>query len=427
MNPWRGLGALPREVWFLCLATLINRAGTMVLPFLTLYLTVDRGFSPSTAGLALTIYGIAAIVIAPISGRLSDRLGGLRIIKLSLFLSGLTLLIFPFAKSLTSIFAMTGLWALVNEAFRPPSMSIIGDLAGPAQRKAAFALSRFAINLGMSIGPVIGGFLAMRSFKLLFYADATTALLAGLLLVLVPWRSASTNQEQINHQTGESQLPGVNASEVGAPANDSASTVTYSSVPTTAAQPTRWGPRLKDRRFLYFLAAMIPVELVFFQSLAAMPLFLVRDLHLTEAGFGMLLAINTVLIILVEVPLNAAMGDWPHRHSLALGALLVGIGFGGLAFGGGVFWLAATVVVWTFGEMILLPASAAYVSDISPPARSGTYMGLYTMGFSVAFAIGPLLGVQTMERFGPGAVWIGTFICGCITATMMLYLREKNS
>jgi predicted MFS family arabinose efflux permease len=150
----------------LCLATLVNRAGTMVLPFLTLYLTVDRRLPAATAGLALSIYGTAAIVIAPLAGRLSDRLGGLRIIKLSLFLSALVLFIFPFAQSLTSILVMTAVWAIVNEAFRPPSMSIIGDLAGPAQRKAAFALSRLAINLGMSIGPVIGGFLAMRSFKL---------------------------------------------------------------------------------------------------------------------------------------------------------------------------------------------------------------------------------------------------------------------
>lgn len=385
----------------------------MVLPFLTLYLTVDRGFSAGRAGLALTIYGIAAIVIAPLSGRLSDRLGGLRIIKLSLFLSGLILFVFPFANSLIGIFVMTGLWALVNEAFRPPSMSIIGDLAGPAQRKAAFALSRLAINLGMSIGPVIGGFLAMRSFRLLFYTDGTTTLLAALLLVLVPWRSDLETQQQVSRQPGESQLPRVDASQVTSTASASASGIPYSSV-------------LKDRRFLYFLAAMIPVEMVFFQSLAAMPLFLVRDLHLTEAGFGMVLAINTVLIILVEVPLNAAMADWPHRHALVLGALLVGMGFGGLVFGGGVFWVASTVVVWTFGEMILLPASAAYVSDIAPPARSGAYMGLYTMGFSVAFAIGPFLGVAAMERFGSGSVWIGAFVCGCITATMLWYLRKGD-
>ena len=377
----------------------------MVLPFLTLYLTVDRQFPAGAAGLALTIYGLAAIVIAPLSGRLSDRLGGLRIIKLSLFLSAAVLFIFPFANSLTSILVMTGVWAIVNEAFRPPSMSIIGDLAGPAQRKAAFALSRLAINLGMSIGPVIGGFLAMRSFKLLFYVDATTALLAGLLLLIVPWRPARPPSSDDD------------ASKVALPANVSAAGVRSSSVLPNSSV-------LKDRRFLYFLAAMLPVELVFFQTLAAMPLFLVGGHHLTEAGFGMLLAINTGLIILVEVPLNAAMAEWSNRHALALGSLLIGLGFGALALKGGVFWLAATVVVWTFGEMILLPASAAYVSEIAPSGRSGAYMGLYSMGFSVAFAIGPLLGVQAMERLGPRSVWIGTFICGCVTAIMMWFARK---
>jgi predicted MFS family arabinose efflux permease len=376
----------------------------MVLPFLTLYLTVDRRLPASTAGLALTIYGTAAIVIAPLSGRLSDRLGGLRIIKLSLFLSALVLFIFPFAQSLTSILVMTGIWAIVNEAFRPPSMSIIGDLAGPAQRKAAFALSRLAINLGMSIGPVVGGFLAMRSFKLLFYVDGTTALLAGLIMVLVPWRPSRPRDAE--HEA------------LALPANVAAAGVRPSTV-------LPYSSVLKDRRFLYFLLAMLPVELIFFQTLAAMPLFLVRDLHMTEAGFGMLLAINTVLIILIEVPLNAAMSDWSNRHALVLGALLIGIGFGAMALGSGVLWLSVTVIIWTFGEMILLPASAAHVSDVAPPKHSGAYMGLYSMGFSVAFAIGPMLGVQAMERFGSAAVWIGTFICGCLTAIMIWGVRDN--
>lgn len=404
MNPWRGLGALPREVWFLSLGTLINRAGTMVLPFLTLYLTVDRRFSASTAGLALTVYGIAAIIIAPLAGRLSDRFGGLLIIKLSLFLSGAILFVFPFVSSLTGIFAICGLWAIATEAFRPPSMSIIGDLAGPSQRKAAFALSRLAINLGMSIGPVVGGFLAMYSFKLLFYADGATSILAGLLVAVLPWRlQPQTDQADVNSKDSRASL---NSAEP-------ALALRYSSV-------------LKNRQFIYFLIAMLPIELVFFQSLAAMPLFLVRDLHFSEAGFGALLAINTVLIILIEVPLNSAMADWSHRRSLALGALLVGAGFGALVFVNGTLGAAATIVLWTFGEMIILPASAAFVSDIAPRDQSGAYMGLYTMGFSVAFAIGPFLGLQAMERLGPGSVWIGTFICGCVSAIMMWYLREKD-
>src|SRR5678815_5815956 len=115
-----------------------------------------------------------------------------------------------------------------------------------------------------------------------------------------------------------------------------------------------------------------------------MPLFLVRDLHMTEAGFGALLAINTVIIILVEVPLNAAMADWTHRYAISLGALLVGTGFGALIFVNSVSAAGATVVIWTFGEMILLPASSAFVSDIAPSKQAGAYMGLYTMGFSLS-------------------------------------------
>lgn len=407
MNPWRGLGVLPREIWYLSLATLINRSGTMVLPFLTLYLTVDRRFSASTAGLAITFYGIAAIIIAPVAGRLSDRFGGLRIIKLSLILSGLLLLVFPFVNSKIGIFAMCGLWAIANEAFRPPSMSIIGDLAGPSQRKAAFALSRLAINLGMSIGPVVGGFLAMYSFRLLFYADGGTSILAGLLVAVLPWRF---------QQTGQSPKVGIGAA-------DSHSTAAVSTEP---APSLKYSSVLKDRRFICFLIAMLPIELVFFQSLAAMPLFLVRGLHFTEAGFGGLLAINTVIIILVEVPLNSAMSEWSHRHSLALGALLVGAGFGALVFVKGTLGAAATIVLWTVGEMILLPASAAFVSDVAPREQSGAYMGLYTMGFSVALAIGPWLGTETLDRLGSAPVWIGAFCCGCITAAMVWLMPVKQ-
>ncbi len=406
MNPWRGLGSLPREVWYLCLAILINRAGTMVLPFLTLYLTFDRKLSPGTAGLALAIYGTCAIIIAPLAGRFSDRFGGLRVMKLSLILSGLILFLFPFISSTVGIFIVCGFWAFASEAFRPPSMAIIGGLAGPERRKAAFALSRLAINLGMSIGPVIGGFLAMRSYQLLFYVDGTTSLLAGLLLAVLPWRTL--------HQDNRTLMAAAQK-ELGAAAGSE-----------TKAE-LRYTDVLKDRRFTYFLIAMLPIELVFFQTLAAMPLFLVRELHMTEAGLGLLLAINTVIIIVVEVPLNNAMADWPHRHALALGALLIGIGFGALVLVDGVFGAALTVVVWTFGEMIFLPASAAYVSDIAPREQAGAYMGLYTMGFSVALAIGPWLGTEILENYGSSAVWIGTFLCSCVTALMIWNLRVEKS
>ena len=245
----------------------------MVLPFLTLYLTVDRRLPVSTAGLAITIYGISAIVIAPLSGRLSDRLGGLRVMKTSLVLSGLVLLVFSLVDSLPGIFAVTAVWAIASEAFRPPSMAIIGELAGPQQRKAAFALTRLAINLGMSIGPVVGGFLAMHSFKLLFYVDGATSLLAGVLIAILPWREISRQslEKDVIQKTGDDLIPRHRYSDV-----------------------------LRDRLFIYFLLAMIPIQLVFFQPLAAMPLFLVRYLHMSEAGYGMLFAINSLIIIFLN-------------------------------------------------------------------------------------------------------------------------------
>jgi MFS family permease len=217
----------------------------------------------------------------------------------------------------------------------------------------------------------------------------------------LPWRALKKTGPDETANVDSAGLPATNIAS-----NESSPAFKYTDV-------------LKDRRFIFFLIAMLPIELVFFQSLAAMPLFLVRDLHFTEAGFGALLAINTVIIILVEVPLNSAMAEWSHRSSLALGSLLVGAGFGALVFVSGTVGAAITIVLWTFGEMILLPASSAFVSDIAPRAQSGAYMGLYTMGFSVALAIGPWLGTQMLDNFGSASVWIGTFCCGCITALMV--------
>jgi predicted MFS family arabinose efflux permease len=396
MNPWRGLGRLPREVWILFIATLVNRAGTMVLPFLTLYVTRSLGLTDSQAGLVFTVYGIGAILTAPVSGRLSDRAGPLAVMKLSLFFSAAILFILPFAETLIAILVVTFVWAIAGEALRPASFVLISNVVAPEQRKAAFALNRLAINLGMSIGPVAGGFLAEASFKAIFFVDGATSLAAGLILVASGRRF---------NQTGEAE----------------------GSVAVTEDPPVAPLGVLKDYRFLYFLLAMIPVEMVFFQSQAAMPLFLVRDLGMTESLFGTLFAINTVIIVLIEVPMNAAIADWPNRPMLALGAFLCGAGFGALAFVTG-FWSAgATVVVWTFAEMILFPASAAYVADISPAKKRGQYMGLYTMGFSLAFAVGPGIGALVYEKFGGNALWTASFITGCLSALMLARARSKPS
>jgi MFS family permease len=143
----------------------------------------------------------------------------------------------------------------------------------------------------------------------------------------------------------------------------------------------------------------------------------------SEASFGLLLTVNTALIIFLEVPLNAAMSHWPHRRALPLGAILCGVGFGALAFVTG-FWTAAlTVVIWTFGEMILFPASSAYVADLSPADKRGAYMGWLQVSFSVAFTLGPWLGARLLELAGARTLWTVTFALGTISALLMLRLK----
>ena len=381
------LRALPRAVWVQCAATFVNRSGTMVLPFLLLYLTRDLGLSPSTGGAIVALYGASALVASPFAGRLADRFGPLRLMESSLLLSGLVLLVFPVAKTPWAVAAATVAWAVVSELFRPASLTAIASAVGPESRKTAFAVNRLAINLGMSIGPALGGLLATFSYASLFVVDGLTSLAAAAILV-----------------------------KAGRPAETHAGPA-----PKGADGAARPGHR--DRRLLLLLLGVLPVAVVFFQHVAAMALFLVRDLGWSEAQYGLLATLNTLLVVALEVPLNSAMARWPARRTLPLGAALTGAGFGLLAFAHAGPVVLVSVVVWTFGEIVLFPGLNAAVADLAPEARRGEYMGLYMTSFNLAFAIGPWAGTAVLERWGGTALWAGAFLAGLVSAILLARTR----
>lgn len=362
----------------------------MVLPFITLYARQELNVSIGDAGLVLAFYGIGALISSPFSGKLSDKFGSLKLMVASLLMTGSFLFLYSAVTNFTGFLILSFIWAILNEAFRPASMSFISSEIIPERRKTAFALNRLAINLGMSIGPVVGGILSTINFHLLFYVDGITSLLAGVFLIFSPWEKhpASENVEK-------------EESDVHKKVNV-----------------------LKDKRLLYFLLALIPVEIVFFQHIGALPLFLVTELGYTTAVFGFLTAVNTVLIIFSEVPLNDAMRNWDDKKSLALGALLCGVGFGLMAFTQTIPPIVLLIVVWTFGEMIFFPSTGEYVAKIAPEKQRGEYMGFFQMAFSFAFMVGPWLGAEALELFGPFYLWMGCLAFGLISTTMMLRLKK---
>ncbi len=378
-------------MWILFAVTLTNRSGTMFLPFLVLYLTRHLGFTAPEAGLQLAIYGAAALVASPLSGRLADRLGADRVMRTSLFVSGLLLVLFPLVKTHLGVGLFAVALSFGQEAFRPASLSIITHLVRPEQRKAAFALSRLAVNLGMSVGPAAGGFIAIWSWPALFWVDGATSLLAGLVLVLSPLH-----------------LPAYTAG----PAPEG-------SAPATSP--------FTDRVFLLFLAGVVPVGIVFFQHASAMSVFLVRDLGFATSVYGLLQTVNTLLIVFTEVPLNLAFAGWPHRRTLATGCILVGLGFGIFAVARSLPAIVVGVVVWTLGEMILLPGMAAFVAGIAPERGRGAWMGVYTMSFNLSFAVGPWLGNWMLDRYGPTILWGTMFAFGLASAAIMSRVPEPRA
>ena len=393
MNPYKGLKGLPHDMWALFFTSLINRSGTMVIPFLALYLTKKIGVSPTEAGTALLVYGAAAFIAAPLTGKLSDKLGALKVMKFALFGSGVLFFVFSFITDYNWILVATFFLAAVNESFRPANLSLITEIVAPSQRRMAFALNRLAINAGMSIGPVIGGFLTLIDYHYLFYANAVASIAAGIYFSTVKWSSLAGGEQQ--------------------KITEDISKIRFSI--------------LSDKAFLFFLFAVVPANLVFFQHLGALPLYIVNDLGYSTAAFGLFGSINTVLIIIAEVPLNNWMNDTPYRKSLIIGALLAGIGFGGFAISTTVIPLVISIIVFTFGEMIFFPITAAYTSEIAPADRRGEYMGYYQMTFSFAFSAGPWLGTVVYENYGSVILWSGALVFGLITAALMFFVKSNPS
>jgi MFS family permease len=318
--------------------------------------------------------------------------------RFSLIASALAMMAFPLVKSYPAVIAATIILSLTGETFRPANLANLSEVAPPDQRKQAFALNRLAVNLGMSTGPAAGGLLMAYSLPAIFFVDGLTSLASAAVLIAA-FRVRPRALPAAGSGASGGAEPGA-LSKLGA---------------------------LADRRFLYFTVALLPVGITFFQIQGSLPLYVVRDVGLTPAMLGLVLMTNTVLIVLIEVPVNAATAAWSHRRSLAMGALLTSLGFGATALVRGPLTFALTVIVWTFGEMVLFPGSSAYVADLAPEGRRGEYMGAYSLSFGVCFSIGPWLGTLLLERFGGRVLWATMLAIGLVSTALFARLPTPHA
>jgi MFS family permease len=374
------LRALPRPVWVLFAGTFINRFGTFVMPFLAIYMTRE-GYSPIEAGFAVSAYGAGTTIAAMIGGHLADRIGRRHTIALSMFLSAAAMIVLSQVHTLPLLLIMSFVAGVFTEMYRPAATALIGDLVAPHQRIAAFGMYRFAVNLGFAIGPVVAGFLAGRSFVYVFLADAATSIVFGIVaFVALPHGVRSKASEE------------------------------------KTAEGLRFA--LRDRALMIFLTATLCITWVEFQLHSTFPIHISR-LGYSPATYGSLLAINGVMIVLFELALTSWTQRKPMRALIALGYALAGIGIGLTGIAHSVPALAATVVVWTLGEMIYAPVTATYVTSLAPERYRGRYMGLWHSTWSSGMLIGPALGSMIYQR-SSAALWITCALLGVLGAGLSL-------
>lgn len=381
---------LPRPFWVLFAGTFVNRVGGFVLIFLAIYLTEARGLTPAQAGAVVAAYGIGAIGAGPIGGALADRIGRRPTLVASLIGGGASMFVLGLMTRPTTITAVAIATGLLYEMYRPVVSATVADIVSAEARPRAYGLIYWAVNLGASIAALLGGVVAAHSYLVLFAVDAITTAMFGIVL----WAA----------------LP---ETRPAAPAHDS---------------PDRGAVRaiLRDRLFLTVCLLTLGFCLVFFQAFAGLPIDM-RAHGISMSEFGGLMAINGILIVVLQPFAGELIRDRSRPLVLALASLVLGVGFGLNAWVGTALGYAGAIAVWTIGEILFAPASTSLVADLAPAHLRGRYQGAFAVVFTGAFAAAPAVGGYIIAHGGARWLWINCFATGAVVATGFFTLRRVSS
>ncbi|TDW95414.1 putative MFS family arabinose efflux permease [Kribbella pratensis] len=384
------LRGLPARVWIISLGILVNRVGNFLPVFIVLYLT-ERGYSAGAAGLVLGVAGLGNVLGSAFGGYLADRIGRRWTIVLSaVTTAGLTAVV-PFLGPFPIITAVVGLIGVTSQVYRPAAAAALLDSVRTSQQRlAAFAVFRFAMNVGAALGGVIGGVLASTSYVELFVGNAVACLLFGVV-VAVLLRDAPRQQ--------------TDPDDADSPAD-------------TAVGYRR---ALADRRLVRFLLMTVVGEFVYIQSTVGLPLH-VTEVGLSARDFGLLIGLNGLVVLALELPITGAVSRYRPEYVLAIGNLLIGAGLALTGLMTGMVLLSVTVLIWTLGEMMSSSVAAAYLGSLAPPRLVGRYQGLYGVAYTAGTGAGPLIG-GALYAIGPWTLWAVVAAAGLLAAQLCLPRR----
>ncbi|HMQ06413.1 MAG TPA: MFS transporter [Saprospiraceae bacterium] len=395
LNIWsfykQSFGGLSRPVWMLSFVMLINRSGMMVIPFLTIYATQVLHFPVVQAGMLTGAFGLGSVCGSWLGGWFSDKVGTYKVMAFSLLTGGAGLVSLALFKEFYSLLFAIFLVSTIADMLRPAMFSSVAIYSKPVNRTRAISLLRMAINLGISIGPAVGGFIAGTiGYTWLFIVDGITCIIAGLVLLSFLDQKDRGDAIEKDQQTQPVSV--------------------YS-----------------DWVFILFLLINLFNLTAFFQILSTVPLYFERVLGMTEIQIGLFFTLNGLIIFLFEMPIVYTMERrWKPVFWVITGALMIGFGFYVLLIPAHwlILFLGFSLLIG-FGEIFNFPFANSIALNRGEKGSMGQYMGLYTMMFSVSFILAPLFGTQILDRFGFDTLWLTIGSLNVLSVIGFFWIRSK--
>ena len=383
----------PRQFWLIFWGMLISTTGAfMILPFLMVYASERLNLPLMQTATLITINSAAGIIMTFIAGPVVDRFGRKIVMVVSLFSAAIVYLFLGHAGTYTQFAILMLLLGASNPLYRIGANVMLADLIDPEKRAEAYSLQRLSFNVGIAIGPSIGGFLAATSQYIAFYIAAVGLFLFGLLVVFFAVETLPAEQKAINHQ-----------------------------------EKDRWGGYgriLKDWPFttmtLNVAFGLITASLIWI----LMPVYGTKVIGIPKQLYGFIPTTNALMVVFLQVFVTQWTNKYPPLRMIALGMLFYSLGVGSVALGAGFWGLWTSMVIMTVGELILAPTGITYASNLAPVDMRGRYMSVYNLTWSVAMGIGPLLGGFLSDNFGPPSTWVGGLIIGLISMVMFFVIER---
>ena len=386
------ISGMPRQFWYLWWGQLVNKTGGVVQPFLSIYLTVHLSKSVSQAGLFLTLLGIGGLASQLIGGVLSDRYGRRFVLIGGMVAASISLMALGFARSDLTLALFCLAVGVTNDLYRPASSAALADIIPPSQRVRAYGLMFWAINLGFAIATILGGAIASHTYQGLFVFDSLTCLAYGVIL----WRGFPETQSS-----------------------------TARALSRQASGRFDFLIAFRDRQMAILIGLIIASSTVYMQAYLTLPIVMTRH-GLGPQVYGAVAAVNGVLIVLLQPVVVTRTAHLPRISILVTSEILMGFGFGATRLCGSSAWgYAASVAIWTVGEVIQAGLFVAIVSDLAPPHLRGRYMGAFGFSFGVAAAVAPLLGSQVLDHGGQTALWLGCLNVSLLVAGGLALLEPR--